>query len=92
MCIRDRSKLHQRLQTTFIYVTHDQTEAMTMGTRIVVMKDGFIQQVAAPTVLYEYPCNLFVATFIGSPQMNICLLYTSLQIFTVKRACVFYRR
>ncbi len=65
------SKLHQRLQTTFIYVTHDQTEAMTMGTRIVVMKDGFIQQVAAPTVLYEYPCNLFVATFIGSPQMNI---------------------
>ena len=65
------SKLHQRLQTTFIYVTHDQTEAMTMGTRIVVMKDGFIQQVAAPTVLYEYPCNLFVATFIGSPQMNV---------------------
>ncbi len=65
------TKLHQRLQTTFIYVTHDQTEAMTMGTRIVVMKDGFIQQVAAPTTLYEYPCNLFVATFIGSPQMNI---------------------
>ena len=65
------SKIYQRLGTTFIYVTHDQTEAMTMGTRIVVMKDGFIQQVAAPTVLYEYPCNLFVATFIGSPQMNI---------------------
>lgn len=65
------SKLHQRLQTTFIYVTHDQTEAMTMGSRIVVMKDGFIQQVAAPTVLYEYPCNLFVAEFIGSPKMNV---------------------
>ena len=63
--------LRQKIDTTFIYVTHDQTEAMTMGTRIVVMKDGFIQQVAAPTTLYEYPCNLFVATFIGSPQMNI---------------------
>jgi len=65
------AKLHQRLQTTFIYVTHDQIEAMTMGTRIVVMKDGVIQQVASPTVLYENPVNLFVATFIGSPQMNI---------------------
>ena len=64
------TKLHQRLGTTFIYVTHDQTEAMTMGTRIVVMKDGFIQQVDAPQKLYEYPCNLFVAGFIGSPQMN----------------------
>ena len=64
-------KLREKIQTTFIYVTHDQTEAMTMGTRIVVMKDGFIQQVAAPTTLYEYPCNMFVATFIGSPQMNI---------------------
>ncbi len=64
------SKLHQRLQTTFIYVTHDQVEAMTMGTRIVVMKDGFIQQIAAPTVLYDTPANLFVATFIGSPNMN----------------------
>ena len=64
------TKIHQRLQTTFIYVTHDQIEAMTMGTRIVVMKDGFIQQVAAPQVLYENPVNLFVATFIGSPQMN----------------------
>ncbi|MBR6740014.1 MAG: sn-glycerol-3-phosphate ABC transporter ATP-binding protein UgpC [Clostridia bacterium] len=63
--------LHQRLQTTFIYVTHDQVEAMTMGTRIVVMKDGFIQQVASPQTLYDNPCNLFVATFIGSPQMNI---------------------
>ncbi len=64
------NKLYQRLGTTFIYVTHDQTEAMTMGTRIVVMKDGFIQQIAAPTVLYDTPANLFVATFIGSPNMN----------------------
>jgi len=64
------SKLHQKLQTTFIYVTHDQTEAMTMGTRIVVMKDGFIQQVDSPQSLYEKPVNLFVAGFIGSPQMN----------------------
>lgn len=64
------SKLHQKLQTTFIYVTHDQIEAMTMASRIVVMKDGFIQQVAAPQELYENPTNLFVATFIGSPQMN----------------------
>ena len=64
------SKLHQRLGTTFIYVTHDQTEAMTMGTRIVVMKAGFIQQVDTPQNLYLYPCNLFVAGFIGSPQMN----------------------
>ena len=66
------SKLHTRLETTFVYVTHDQTEAMTMGTRIVVMKDGFIQQVAPPQELFERPCNLFVATFIGTPQMNIC--------------------
>ncbi|MDD4689838.1 MAG: sn-glycerol-3-phosphate ABC transporter ATP-binding protein UgpC [Eubacteriales bacterium] len=64
------SKLHKELQTTFIYVTHDQTEAMTMGTRIVVMKDGFIQQVASPQVLYSTPENMFVAGFIGSPQMN----------------------
>ena len=64
------SKLHQRLGTTFIYVTHDQTEAMTMGTRIVVMKSGLIQQVDSPQNLYLYPCNLFVAGFIGSPQMN----------------------
>jgi len=63
--------LHHKLQTTFIYVTHDQVEAMTMGSRIVVMKDGFIQQVASPQVLYDNPCNHFVATFIGSPQMNI---------------------
>ncbi len=64
------SKLYQRLGTTFIYVTHDQTEAMTMGTRIVVMKDGFIQQVDTPQHLYDLPCNMFVAGFIGSPQMN----------------------
>lgn len=64
------SKLHQKLGTTFIYVTHDQTEAMTMGDRIVVMKDGFIQQVDTPQNLYSLPCNTFVAGFIGSPQMN----------------------
>jgi multiple sugar transport system ATP-binding protein len=64
------SKLHQRLQTTIIYVTHDQTEAMTMGTKIVVMRDGFIQQVDSPQALYENPANVFVAGFIGSPQMN----------------------
>ncbi len=63
-------KLHHKLQTTFIYVTHDQTEAMTMGSRIVVMKDGIIQQVDTPSNLYLYPCNVFVAGFIGSPQMN----------------------
>ncbi|MFV0503516.1 MAG: ABC transporter ATP-binding protein [Lachnospirales bacterium] len=64
------SKLHQRLETTFIYVTHDQTEAMTLGTRIVVLKDGIIQQVDSPSNLYYKPQNLFVAGFIGSPQMN----------------------
>ena len=64
------SKLHQKLQTTFIYVTHDQTEAMTLGTRIVVMKDGLIQQVDTPQNLYDKPQNLFVAGFMGSPQMN----------------------
>ncbi len=64
------SKLHKRLGTTFIYVTHDQTEAMTMGTRIVVMKDGFVQQVDSPQNLYDKPINKFVAGFIGSPQMN----------------------
>ncbi|MDD4780536.1 MAG: sn-glycerol-3-phosphate ABC transporter ATP-binding protein UgpC [Tissierellia bacterium] len=63
-------KLHKRLETTFVYVTHDQIEAMTMGDRIVVMKDGFIQQVDTPQNLYNYPCNLFVAGFIGAPQMN----------------------
>ena len=64
------SKLHQRLGATIIYVTHDQTEAMTLGTRIVVMKDGVVQQVDTPLKLYNEPCNLFVAGFIGSPQMN----------------------
>ena len=64
------AKLHQRLGTTIIYVTHDQTEAMTLGTRIVVMKDGVIQQVDTPQHLYDDPCNLFVAGFMGSPQMN----------------------
>ena len=64
------SKLHQRLQTTFIYVTHDQTEAMTLGTRIIVMKDGIVQQVDTPQNLYDRPVNLFVAGFMGSPQMN----------------------
>ena len=64
------SKLHKKLGTTFIYVTHDQTEAMTMGDRIVVMKDGYIQQIDTPTNLYNDPVNQFVAGFIGSPQMN----------------------
>ncbi len=63
-------KLHAKLQTTFIYVTHDQVEAMTMGTRIVVMKDGFVQQIDTPKNLYRYPSNKFVAGFIGTPQMN----------------------
>lgn len=63
-------KMHAQLRTTFVYVTHDQTEAMTMGTRIVVMKDGRIQQVAPPQQLYDEPANLFVAGFIGTPQMN----------------------
>lgn len=63
-------KLHQRLKTTFIYVTHDQTEAMTMGSKIVVMNKGEIQQVADPVNIYEKPSNKFVASFIGSPQMN----------------------
>ena len=64
------TKLHNRVGTTFIYVTHDQVEAMTMATRIVVMKDGLIQQVDTPQNLYDSPCNLFVAGFIGTPQMN----------------------
>jgi len=65
------SRLHQRLGTTIIYVTHDQTEAMTLGTRIVVLKDGIIQQVDSPNTLYAHPGNKFVAGFIGSPQMNL---------------------
>ena len=70
------SKLHQRLETTIIYVTHDQTEAMTLGTRIVVMKDGVIQQVDTPANLYTKPDNVFVAGFIGSPQMKLRYCYT----------------
>jgi multiple sugar transport system ATP-binding protein len=65
------TKLHQRLQATMIYVTHDQVEAMTMGTRIVVMKDGLVQQADAPLHLYHNPQNAFVASFLGSPQMNL---------------------
>lgn len=65
------TKLHKKLQTTFVYVTHDQTEAMTMADRIVVMKDGVIQQLDTPQNLYLKPANVFVATFIGSPKMNI---------------------
>ncbi len=64
------AKLHKRLETTIIYVTHDQIEAMTMGTRIVIMKDGYIQQAATPSEVYNNPVNLFVAGFIGSPSMN----------------------
>ena len=64
------TKLHKKLGTTFVYVTHDQTEAMTMGDTIVVMKDGFVQQIDTPQNLYDSPVNLFVAGFIGSPQMN----------------------
>lgn len=64
------SKLHKRLQTTFIYVTHDQTEAMTMATRIAVLNKGLLQQLDTPQQLYDYPANLFVAGFIGSPSMN----------------------
>jgi len=65
------SKLHQRLETTFIYVTHDQVEAMTMGSRIAVLRDGVLQQVDIPQMLYDHPANLFVAGFIGSPSMNL---------------------
>lgn len=64
-------KLRQRIDTTFIYVTHDQTEAMTLGDRIVIMKDGFIQQIGTPQEVFDHPANLFVAGFIGTPQMNL---------------------
>ena len=64
-------KLRQKINTTFIYVTHDQTEAMTLGDRIVIMKDGVIQQVGTPQEVFDHPANLFVAEFIGSPKMNI---------------------
>src|SRR5439155_14071113 len=63
-------KLHQRLQTTVIYVTHDQVEAMTMGSRIAVLRDGVLQQLDTPQTLYDKPSNMFVAGFIGSPAMN----------------------
>ena len=63
-------KLRQRINTTFIYVTHDQTEAMTLGDRIVIMKDGFVQQTGTPQEVFDHPANLFVAGFIGMPQMN----------------------
>ena len=63
-------KLRQRIDTTFIYVTHDQTEAMTLGDRIVIMKDGYIMQIGTPQEVFEHPANIFVAGFIGSPQMN----------------------
>ena len=65
------TKLHRQLDSTLIYVTHDQVEAMTMADRIVVMKAGYIQQVDTPQVLYDHPINMFVAGFIGAPQMNI---------------------
>ena len=68
---KELKELHERLQTTFIYVTHDQTEAMTMGDQIVVMKGGFIQQAASPQELFHRPANLFAATFIGAPSMNL---------------------
>ena len=64
-------KLRQKVNTTFIYVTHDQTEAMTLGDRLVVMKDGFIQQIGTPQEVFNHPANLFVATFIGLPRMNV---------------------
>lgn len=64
-------KLRQRIDTTFIYVTHDQTEAMTLGDRIVIMKDGFIQQIGTPQQVFDHPANIFVAGFIGTPQMNL---------------------
>ena len=65
------AELHRELGTTFVYVTHDQTEAMTMADRIVVMLDGKIQQADTPAQLYAHPCNVFVAGFIGTPPMNI---------------------
>jgi len=85
------SKLHKKLGTTFIYVTHDQVEAMTMGTRIVVMKDGFVQQIDTPKNLYRYPNNKFVAGFIGTPQMNflkVRLIKKNKDIVTIEFADV----
>jgi len=73
------TRLHKKLKTTFIYVTHDQVEAMTMGSRIVVMKDGVIQQIDTPTNLFDYPDNVFVAGFIGTPQMNFFKIRMSVE-------------
>lgn len=78
------SKLHRTLDATTIYVTHDQVEAMTMADRIVIMKDGFIQQVGAPMELYEHPVNKFVAGFIGSPQMNFYDVTVTGNVVTLK--------
>ena len=64
-------KLRKRIDATFVYVTHDQTEAMTLGDRVVVMKDGSIMQIGTPDEIYSNPRNIFVATFIGNPEMNI---------------------
>lgn len=73
------AKLHKELESTIIYVTHDQTEAMTLGTKIVVMKDGFVQQVAPPAEIYNNPANLFVASFIGAPSMNFFEAWVSIE-------------
>ncbi|MDD7795282.1 ABC transporter ATP-binding protein [Clostridium sp. 'White wine YQ'] len=82
------AKLHQSLGTTFIYVTHDQTEAMTLGTKIVVMRDGIIQQVASPTEIYNHPSNMFVAGFIGSPQMNFLYGHVVIENETAVLKCL----
>ena len=88
----DISKLHQRLQTTFVYVTHDQTEAMTMATRIAVMRDGILQQLDTPQVLYDKPTNVFVAGFIGSPSMNFFDAKITKSDFDPVRRCRRVRR
>ena len=80
-------KLRERVDTTFVYVTHDQTEAMTLGDRIVIMKDGVIQQVGTPQEVFSYPCNIFVAGFIGAPQMNFledAVLFSKLNKYYIK--------
>jgi ABC-type sugar transport systems, ATPase components len=82
------AKIHQGLGTTFIYVTHDQTEAMTLGTKIVVMRDGVIQQVASPTEVYNHPSNMFVAGFIGSPQMNFLYGHVVIENGSVLLKCL----
>lgn len=74
-------KLRQRIDTIFVYVTHDQTEAMTLGDRIVIMRNGFIHQIGTPQEVFDHPANLFVAGFIGTPQMNLFdALYTILRL------------